>query len=453
MVEIAVRAAVWLLRRLCAADHRRFMAGLDDIEGVQARLRRRLMSDLARTDYGRTFPDPPLAGYADLQPWLARQIGGEKAVIARRAFVHVETTSGSAGAIKAIPYTRAAMAGFARMFRIWACDLLVGGLRPRSGKIFISQSPRGSVRRETQYLGGVLDRLLSPFLVRLKGGDDFLDDVATTLLAERDLEIISVWSPSYLTVVLDHIDRRGLGDWRHAWPRLQLISCWDEGQAAAIAAELRARFPGVRVQGKGLLATEAAMTVPIEGVGALPLYQDIYFEFLADGAVHLLHQLSAGETYEVVITNPAGLVRYRTGDQVRVTGHHGVAPILSFVGRTGQVSDLVGEKLSEAFVGEALTPLVPSGRFVVVPATGHYMLLSETAVDAASADTALAAAHHYRLARAQGQLGPVEVRIIPSLLEKQKQFHTASGQAIGHIKDSALISDPLRAAAFLAFIG
>ena len=50
------------------------------------------------------------------------------------------------------------------------------------------------------------------------------------------------------------------------------------------------------------------------------------------------------------MTTGSGLYRYRTGDLVEV-GTDGRA--IRFIGRTGNVSDLVGEKLSEAQVTRA----------------------------------------------------------------------------------------------------
>ena len=38
------------------------------------------------------------------------------------------------------------------------------------------------------------------------------------------------------------------------WPRLEVISCWADGNAAGAAAALAARFPYVDLQPKGLLA-------------------------------------------------------------------------------------------------------------------------------------------------------------------------------------------------------
>src|SRR5262249_18014393 len=131
---------------------------------------------------------------------------------------------------------------------------------------------------DRDYLDGWLRRATTPFLV----GDPALAqarDVASfrrrtveLLLAESELEVISVWGPSFLKVLLDaiayerHVFARGLAparrrallrdpiDWPAVWPRLKLISTWADAGAATQAQALAALFPGVLVQGKGLLA-------------------------------------------------------------------------------------------------------------------------------------------------------------------------------------------------------
>ena len=72
-------------------------------------------------------------------------------------------------------------------------------------------------------------------------------------------------------------------------------------------------FPGVYIQGKGLLATEAPMTIPwFQVVGGVPLVEDVYFEFETDsGELLELHELALDHSYEVIISQAAGLCRYR----------------------------------------------------------------------------------------------------------------------------------------------
>lgn len=61
----------------------------------------------------------------------------------------------------------------------------------------------------------------------------------------------------------------------------------------------------------------------------------------------LMHQLKLGEEYEVVVTNPSGLYRYRLGDVVKVSEFFNEIPMVEFKYRQGQILNLHGEKLSE----------------------------------------------------------------------------------------------------------
>src|SRR6185295_8804456 len=77
-----------------------------------------------------------------------------------------------------------------------------------------------------------------------------------------------------------------------------------------------------------------------------------------------------------------GLSRYRIGDRVRVSHVYRRTPCLTFVGREGSVSDLVGEKLHETFVAEALDRLGlrPDGFRTLLPVRrpdggGYYALV------------------------------------------------------------------------------
>src|SRR5207249_3743354 len=78
-----------------------------------------------------------------------------------------------------------------------------------------------------------------------------------------DLRLISVWNPSFLTILLDRLPARARPS--DLWPKLRLISCWTSAGAARFVGEVKERFPGVTIQGKGLLATEGVVSIPLIG--------------------------------------------------------------------------------------------------------------------------------------------------------------------------------------------
>ena len=69
---------------------------------------------------------------------------------------------------------------------------------------------------------------------------------------------------------------------RHAilWPHLQVISCWTDANAAAPAAHVARLFPHARIQGKGLIATEGFISLPLAGhEGAALSVRSHFLEF------------------------------------------------------------------------------------------------------------------------------------------------------------------------------
>ena len=179
------------------------------------------------------------------------------------------------------------------------------------------------------------------------------------LTAAADLELISVWSPTFLLRLLDYV-----ADPAAVWPRLKLLSCWASGASQPFAAVLAARLPHAHLQPKGLLSTECVVTVP-DAEDRPVLTPWGFFEFEQDERLHLVDELSRGSIYTVVATTASGLYRYRTGDLVRYDGPaRSGRPVLEFVGRGELASDLVGEKLTEPFVTDCLKD-VPGFRLLV----------------------------------------------------------------------------------------
>lgn len=60
-----------------------------------------------------------------------------------------------------------------------------------------------------------------------------------------------------------------------------------------------------------------------------------------------IEELKIGEKYEVVLTNYAGLYRYKLGDVIRVVGFHNNSPEIVFEYRVGQLLNMTSEKTNE----------------------------------------------------------------------------------------------------------
>jgi hypothetical protein len=497
---------------------RRFARGLEDPDGAQRAVLERIVAGLARTEYGRSFGilgresyaefrrRVPAVDYEDLRPWIERQASSRQPVLSPEPILLYEETSGSSGPRKLVPYTASILSSFDAMVRIWVYDLLTHGPGLTSGKTFISISPPVRERRttpsgvpigfpdDTGYLSFGTRRLLGgrfrfpTDLAGVRSWPMFRRALAAWLVSADDLEVLSVWSPTYLTTLMDWtsdhrervladlragrieeegvtvslpvrsaglpaLGRNGPLDWARIWPRLKLISCWADGASGLFLPRLRREFPGVLIQPKGLLATEAPVTIPLcEAVAPVPLLGEVFLEFeSSSGDVRLLHELEESREYTVLVSQAAGLVRYRLGDQVRCEGRVAGTPCLRFLGRIGGVTDLVGEKLHERFVREALRASVASaGDFaVLLPNTtrgrvARYVCLTDAPADegwalSGALETALMAGMQYSAARGLGQLGPVEVCIRRDARDRYTRLFLERGMRWGDIKPKALL--------------
>jgi hypothetical protein len=61
--------------------------------------------------------------------------------------------------------------------------------------------------------------------------------------------------------------------------------------------------------------------------------------------VLLINELEAGRRYSILLTTPGGLYRYRINDIVEVTGFHQRTPLLAFVRKGVEMTNITGEKM------------------------------------------------------------------------------------------------------------
>lgn len=479
-------------------------------ELAQRRTRNRILRKLMKTEYGAHLrvrgPGDvgriPVVDYDEIEPWIERQRELEGPVLTPDPVIFYEMTSGSSAAAKYIPYTSALRASFTRMFLMWVADvLLYGPCAFSAAKTYISVSPsflqksataKGvpiGLEDDTAYLGAGLRWLMRAFWVgsqeisRAPDAKRFREATCAALLSCADLEIISIWNPTFLAVMLEEIvqnrERYGRllekqGEWERAqlltespirwqkmWPDLRLISCWDSAGAQDAAHRLAQEFPTTWIQGKGLLATEAPITLPwCQAKGHLPLLMEVWLELEDDsGGLVPLASAEEGKEYGVVVSQMGGLYRYRLGDRVLVGPRYLNTPTLRFMGKASAVTDLVGEKLHESFVRSAFQHVLPKGQFfVLVPMSGeqpHYVLILGDQVtgeepNQASSETllfrvdrALSDSFHYRQARSLGQLGSPKLCLWPSADTEVLMMTARNARRLGDIKPNALWTAPV----------
>ena len=537
---------VWMLS--CQPERMALTRAKHRVEEAQTAVLRGILRKNRESQYGRKhafetigsvkeFQErvPPTT-YELLQDSLEKIALGDRHVLTSEPVLLLEPTSGSTGGEKLIPYTRSLQQEFQRAISAWIGDLLWHRPTLRQGRAYWSVSPAlGPARRspgglpigfddDTAYLGGPQQRILQRLLVvpgqiaKVAVQDDFRYATLLHLLAAADLTLISIWSPTFLTSLLETLPqwadqivsdlRQGHLTWhsrdagprpiipikadprradeldaifrstekpaeRYAaiWPQLSLLSCWADAAAEFYVPGLRALFPQLEIQPKGLISTEAFVSLPLCKAGDPALALRSHFlefeeakgdELAPARPLKLAHELELGATYRVLVTTGGGLYRYRLGDLVEVVGFAAQCPLVRFRGRTGGVSDLVGEKLSELFVravlGNVTRSLDWSPSFLLLtPAPGkprYRLYLQGPGICSwlglpdfeQQFHGELLKNPYYRLAIELGQLYPVEIRLIDeggmSGWSIYQEYCRQRGQKLGQIKPAVLDARP-----------
>ena len=525
----------------------------------------------------------PIVNYEDIKEFVEKEKSGENNVLLSDKIKLFELTSGSTSDVKYIPYTEKFLKSYMNGVFAWIYNLYQNNKRLFFGSSYWSVSP--ILKREAVTSGGIrvgieddtsyFDKVSAFFLNKLftvpkeikniQNMEDFLLITAVFLLLSENLAMISVWSPSFLMILLDFIEKnhkvicqivksedlgteffadKNLGnkkyfqiiqkkyrklwkknrskflinyfekyeknilskndktqnleiteknneneiiaenknletksgnkivenfvDYSVIWEKLSLVSCWADSDSYEIFIKLKEKLnfdkknTNLKFQGKGLMSTECIVSFPLENVenGSVAAYNSFFYEFiqvsgdkLENRSPKLLDELELGERYCVVVTTNAGLYRYNTNDIVEVTGFYHKIPIVKFVGRINNFSDIVGEKLKNSFVEkQVLTTLEENnikGEFLlfapVKNETGEifYTLFLEIKKDGRKfnwkqieneINSSLCKAFHYEYAYKLGQLRKVRVFLIEKDGLKTYTAEKSKKQKIGDIK-------------------
>lgn len=437
----------------------------------------------------------PIIQYDDIESHILRMSDGEADVLFAGHPIAFERTGGSTGGCRLIPYSQHSLADFQSALLPWLSSS-IKRFGIESGAAYISISP--ATRQSEASAGGAPIGLPDGAYLGAEALFSFaqvsavpvwvgnLINVAEWQLAtlywlirRDDLAMISVWSPTFMLTLMEALDSRGEeladllqrggilsghelaadagaharlgqfisdGDSSCLWPDLKLVSCWADASSKPFYEQLKHRLPHATFQGKGLLSTEAVVTVP-DSTGQPVLTLDSgFFEFLpAGGNPCLGDEVSDGEQYEVILTTSGGLYRYRTGDCVICEGFVDDVPVLRFSGRIGLTCDIVGEKLHESFVLSCLEDI--PGFCMLVPVStprSRYVLILDKDYEHESnalidfVETRLFRNPQYAYARNIGQLDRLECYEGSRPLHKYTQRLAAAGARLGDLKVTAL---------------
>jgi len=514
----------WLVNKAwiatCASKYARFTKSLHQVEQTQTTNLMRLMRRNEDTAFGRQHAfrrinsvsdyqqAVPVAEYADFSTHIEAIALGQRHVLTSEPVKLFHPTSGSQSATKLIPWTSSLADEFQQGIAPWVTSLYSRNPAIMKGRAYWSVSPRSTPSRthgsmrvgfdgDSDYLGALGKSLFSHVSVvtsevaNCSDVEQFKLRTLVALLETEDLTLISVWSPTFLTILLEELMRRpdeilnelakcGRGGakqrgtslarflkggtelpFEKIWPNLQVISCWTHAASEIYADNLRRYFPNVEMQAKGLLATEAFVSLPVRtDLDPVLAVTSHFYEFcdVITGEIRLAHELSERSVYSVIVTTGGGLYRYKLGDLVRVTGFLHQAPCLRFVGRQECFSDLFGEKLNgsvvEELIKDSLSKLEITARFFLLAPTldssgrTAYTLFLDADRSSSIAglqrvvEQGLSSHFHYSHCRQLGQLAELRIFHVHRELKCPEDIFMTEihrrGQKLGDIKMVAL---------------
>ncbi|KAM5555580.1 hypothetical protein ABKV19_023485 [Rosa sericea] len=211
---------------------------------------------------------------------------------------------------------------------------------------------------------------------------------------------------------------------------------------------------------EGWIAANVNPKVPTEMTTYVVLPNIGYFEFipLRDGIDFKpvgLTEVKIGEEYEVVVTNFAGLYRYRLGDVVKVMGFHNSTPELKFLCRSNLLLTINIDKNTEKDLQisvEEAAKLLAAEKLEVVDFSshvdlstdpGHYVIFWELSGEASQEvlseccnclDKSFVDAG-YMSSRKVNVIGPLELRILrKGTFHKVLNHYLAQGSAVNQFK-------------------
>ncbi|WP_228723147.1 GH3 family domain-containing protein [Limnobaculum xujianqingii] len=437
----------------------------------------------------------PIVDYDNLKPWIDKCASDERYQLFAGEVIAFEKTGGSHSGGKLVPYSEKGLDDFRHALSDWLAQL-VEQFHIDRGTAYWALSPAMTQSTETiegisvgggdalylgaEYLSAFAQISAVPLtLSQVTNVDDWQLLTLYYLACRRDLRLFSVWSPSFLTQLLEGLQHRQRslsellqyggeiaghqlqkdqatadiyqcylesGDTSILWPQLDVISCWADASSTTLASQLMGYFPSITLQPKGLLATEAIITAPNRQNQPQLCVDSNFYEFIDEqGDIQLADSLKINHNYQVIITTNSGLYRYRIGDMVQCIGFQGDVPLLCFTGRTGVVSDLVGEKLTESFVNYCLSPL--KGFAMLCPdskSLGYCLLLDKRYLQdnknaVGIVEQRLNENPQYAYARTLSQLVPLSCLPLEQPERCYLAWQCAQGKRLGDIKIPSLM--------------
>jgi hypothetical protein len=174
-----------------------------------------------------------------------------------------------------------------------------------------------------------------------------------------------------------------------------------------------------------------------------------------------LDELKVGKKYEIVVTNYAGLYRYRIGDVIKVVGFYNNSPEIEFLYRKNQVLNMVSEKTNEEHLTNSVRRTIEKLNLVLADYTtmpdisitpGRYVFYFELKENISNYklkilekildDEIRISNLAYNRARNNKRLGMVKVKLLlPNTFNLVKEYLFKKGVSKNQIKIPRVITD------------
>lgn len=462
----------------------------------------------ANTTYAQFRDKVPVRTYEWFEPFIRRMAGGESGVlVAGKCPLFVETAGTAGLAPKLLPVPETMLAHFRAALRdaVFFYAHRAGhagvflGRHVQIGASIAVHEEKGTFRTS---FDGILALSASPWaeanlrsppaaVATMREGFAKIDATARAML-RRDVTLVAGTPALVCALSLAVREAASTGKQRMThlqavWPNLECFFYTGAplglfGEALRTTLGPSVKFHEVYAAAEGIFAAQDEGSPT-----ALRVLTDtgIFFEFLplavyneaalakAGPQCVTLEHVEPGVSYVPVITTPAGLVRYATGDVVCFTGTE--PPRLKFVGRALHQLNAAGEQVGEREVLDTLQAVCARNgwqpiAFHVAPyeqrygagqvmhvhewwlELGTHTMKTPTAnVLGPELDTELCQrSTDYALRRKSGHLGAPLVRLVmPGVFESwaTEQKKTASASKLPRCRPDRLIADQLAALA------
>lgn len=258
---------------------------------------------------------------------------------------------------------------------------------------------------------------------------------------------------------------------KYFWPNLELIECWKGGTVKLYLKELPRYFGDTPIRDFGCLSTEARSSIPMsdKGAGGVLAINTNFYEFVPkedmgrkEKRFLLCNEIEKGREYYLIVTTPGGLYRYNIDDIITVDGFFNKTPMIEFVQKGLNAVSVMGEKLYESQVNEAVNRAIDRHDILLaffsatieLGSSPHYIFLVEFEDELSlnkkkellrSIEEELYASNQeYEFVRKSQLLRPPVMKVVrKGEFEKYRIKKISSGSHDGQFKVLELTNDPL----------